>query len=118
MNFQFGDKVRHTGIDEEVIVLSGKPDKNLSGGAIWLIYSEYSGSHWVSDYKLERIPDPDTVRLEWLYKNGLSKISKEILFGKGHQIETINDLREAIDDERYRRENPDPSGIVEENTND
>ena len=95
--FKFGDKARHTGIDEEVIVLSGKSDKNLSGGATWFIYSEYFGSHWVSDNKLEPAPHHDTLRLDWLYRNGISKIAKESIFGKEHQIEDITDLRNAID---------------------
>ena len=63
--FKLGDKVRHTGIDEEVIVLSGKSGENTSGGTTWLVYSEYSGANWVSEYKLEPIPHPDSSRLDW-----------------------------------------------------
>ena len=57
---------------------------------------------------------PDTIRMSWLYQNGLSKVGKAAIFGANRKIQNIDDLREAIDDERYRSENPFPMNNTHE----
>ena len=84
--------------------------------------------------KLELIPDPDTVRIDWLQNNNV-QIFRKAVYRKDidkdyegddyiHALENdvdfefgnigitnktvIDDLREAIDAERFRHENPSP----------
>ncbi|WP_373753618.1 hypothetical protein [Neisseria weixii] len=104
--FKFGDLVSHEEHGDGVIV-----KHNGSKADAFVIFEGDSYAYWFDKSELNLIPDPDTDRLEWLYEHGLSKIAKESIFGKGIQIQTIDDLREAIDDERYRRENPSPLSI-------
>ncbi|EGY53105.1 hypothetical protein [Neisseria shayeganii] len=62
--FKFGDKCYHLTGDMEVIIVSDEPVIADDGSKMWRIFDEDFGYHLCSDYKLELVPHPDTVRLE------------------------------------------------------
>lgn len=68
--FKFGDKCRHLTGGLEVVIVNEEPVITDDGSKMWEVFEETFGHHLCSDYKLEPIPHPDTVRLDWLIKNG------------------------------------------------
>ena len=105
--FKFGDYVHHKIHGFGVIASHVKYD------CAHVRFESMEEKHIdLKDLKL--VPHPDTIRMSWLYQNGLSKVGKAAIFGANRKIQNIYDLREAIDDERYRSENPIPMNNTHE----
>ena len=106
--FKFGDRVRNALVPHLTFIYI-KAD-----GAGCICFDETAHEKRMLAVDLELIPHPDTIRMNWLYQNGLSKVGKAAIFGANRKIQNIDDLREAIDDERYRSENPFPMNNTHE----
>lgn len=87
--FHIGDRVNifdqygSTGVVTDVCITSEGKEILI----IWGSYPDEFGEieNCFNDYEVhevELIPHPDTERLNWLFTNGMSKVSKEVVFGK------------------------------------